>query len=716
MRSRVFALFCMVFVSLGSVVYADFDKGLKAFEAGDMETAVSEWQMASDQGNAEAQFRLGKLYEEGRGVPQDFIEAHKWYNLSAAQGNEEARKARDAVSKKMTKEELAEARKLARDWKPAKAIPPPVTPVQVPVQEEKTEKPVSSEVPQSIVVDVQRMLTEQGFDPGPADGAPGRRTIAAVEAFQEREGMQVDGKITRELVKRLYRAILQEKATTRKAVQLLKAAKKGDIKNIKRLIEDGAKVNFQDNDGWTPLLYASAGGHIEAVKLLIESKADVNISEKNGNTPLMAAVISGDQALMDLLINKGANLNTTNTQGVPLVNMARIKGNTAFVNRFKDAGYREPFINTIGMTFVYIPPGTFMMGSPPTEKGTFKDIWKLTPHRVTLSKGFYMQNTEVTQAQWKAIMGNNPSEHKECGDNCPVENVSWYSAQYFIRKLNGREGVNLYRLPTEAEWEYACRAGTSTRFFFGNDEKDLKSYDWYGENASSKYENRSHPVGRKMANPWGLYDMYGNVYEWCQDCAAEWGDEYDAGEVVDPVGPTSGSYRVTRGSAFLNEAKHIASAKRGMRYPDLVASTYGFRVVKDLIEKPSGPSGYKKLNASVESFKFYEEGYESLPRDQRIYTNRFDREKTRYVFWELHTKFPKQSNRTDFKLDVLWIKQDGNIFASQEYKSYAPAGWTGAIYDSSKGWKDPGHWKPGSYRVEVYDGVNMIAEGSFEIY
>ena len=160
-----------------------------------------------------------------------------------------------------------------------------------------------------------------------------------------------------------------------------------------------------------------------------------------------------------------------------------------------------------------------MMGSPSSEPKREKDEKQ---HRVTLTKGFYMGATEVTQSQWKAIMGNNPSYFK--GDNRPVEKVSWDDCQEFIRELNLQEGGNKYRLPTEAEWEYTCRAGTTTRFCFGDSESRLGDYAWYSSNSSSK----THPVSRKKPNVWGLYDMHGNVWEWCEDSC-----EYSGGVVTD---------------------------------------------------------------------------------------------------------------------------------------------------------------------------------------
>jgi len=158
------------------------------------------------------------------------------------------------------------------------------------------------------------------------------------------------------------------------------------------------------------------------------------------------------------------------------------------------------------------------------------------PHPVEITRPFYLQTTEVSQAQWKRIMGNNPSRFEDCGDDCPVEKVSWNDAQKFIEELNQMEGINKYRLPTEAEWEYACRAKTETAYSFGDEVDKLGEYARYGDNSGGK----TKPVGKKKPNAWGLYDMHGNVWEWVQD---RYGD-YPTGPIPDPKGPDKGEYRV----------------------------------------------------------------------------------------------------------------------------------------------------------------------------
>lgn len=221
------------------------------------------------------------------------------------------------------------------------------------------------------------------------------------------------------------------------------------------------------------------------------------------------------------------------------------------------------FTNSLGMEFVYIEPGTFMMGSPSNESNRDSDE---NQHKVTLTKGFYMQTTEVTQEQWKLVMGTQPWSGKDFvrdADNNPAVYVSWNDAQEFIKKLNSKEGGGKYRLPTEAEWEYTCRAGSTTRFCFGNSDSQLGDYAWYEKNAWDAGDKYAHRVGVKKPNAWGLYDMHGNVWEWCQD----WYGNYSSGSVTDPKGPSSVSYRVLRGGGWYIIARGCRSANRFSESP-----------------------------------------------------------------------------------------------------------------------------------------------------
>jgi formylglycine-generating enzyme required for sulfatase activity len=189
---------------------------------------------------------------------------------------------------------------------------------------------------------------------------------------------------------------------------------------------------------------------------------------------------------------------------------------------------------------------------------------------VHISKQFYLGKYEVTQLQWKAVMGNKPSHFK--GRDNPVEQVSWDDAQEFIKQLNAKEGHNRYRLPTEAEWEYAARAGTNSAYFFGDNAALLKQYAWYSDNS----EETTHPVGQKQPNAWGLYDMHGNVWEWVQDWYEEW--YYSDSPGSDPKGPSFGSYRVLRGGGWHFDARLCRSADRFNYAPVNRNRSLGFRL------------------------------------------------------------------------------------------------------------------------------------------
>ena len=234
------------------------------------------------------------------------------------------------------------------------------------------------------------------------------------------------------------------------------------------------------------------------------------------------------------------------------------------------------FTNAIGMEFVYIPKATFTMGSPPDEPKRHHDE---VQHPVALLTGFYMSTTEVTQGQWHKVMGDNPSEFMECGEQCPVESISWNDVQNFIKQLNKIEENKTYRLPTEAEWEYACRAGTDTPFSYGKclstEQANFDGRTPLDECPRGKYRERVTPVAKFPPNPWGLYDMHGNVWEWCQD----WYGTILPGPATDPTGPSSGKYKVVRGGSWFSLDDDCRSANRDRSAPNLGLNFIGFRLV-----------------------------------------------------------------------------------------------------------------------------------------
>ena len=245
---------------------------------------------------------------------------------------------------------------------------------------------------------------------------------------------------------------------------------------------------------------------------------------------------------------------------------------------------------------VEIPAGRFMMGSPESEEGRFGDERQ---HEVVISRPFLAAKYEVTQALWKAIMGSNPSMFDSCGDDCPVENLTWNEAVEFCNRLSEQEGLapayqvsgkgvvwdrsaNGYRLPTEAEWEYACRAGTATSFHSGRclhtDEANYNGNFSQEGCAKGRYREKTVAVGGFSANTWGLHDMLGNVGEWCWD----WHGDYPKGPVTDPTGPSGGSFRVFRGGSWLSNARYCRSANRSMFSPGYRNDYVGFRLFRSI--------------------------------------------------------------------------------------------------------------------------------------
>jgi formylglycine-generating enzyme required for sulfatase activity len=230
--------------------------------------------------------------------------------------------------------------------------------------------------------------------------------------------------------------------------------------------------------------------------------------------------------------------------------------------------YPKTFVSSsTDIEFVLIPSGIFMMGS--------KDYDHEQPiHKVKIGIPFYLGKYPITQKQWETVIGSNPSNFN--GNDRPVENVSWNDVQEFIKKLNEMEGTEKYRLPCEAEWEYACRAGTPTSFYFGDDESKLGDYAWYSKNS----DNETHPIGQKNPNLWGLYDMHGNVWEWVQD---KWHEDYK-GAPSDSIVWIDGnsSSRVIRGGGWFNTARSCQSANRSGNPPSYCNSRVGFRLLREL--------------------------------------------------------------------------------------------------------------------------------------
>lgn len=250
--------------------------------------------------------------------------------------------------------------------------------------------------------------------------------------------------------------------------------------------------------------------------------------------------------------------------------------------------------DSISMKLALIPAGEFLMGSPETEPGRSVNEFQ---HRVRITEPFYLGVYPVTQEEYEALMGENPS-HFEGDERLPVERVCWLDAVKFCNRLSERtdrspyyrfvdefvrvRGGEGYRLPTEAEWEYACRAGTSAPWYCGNDENGVGDVAWHDANSNG----RAHPVGEKGPNAWGLFDMHGNVWEWCED----WYGNYSDAEVTDPRGPSETTDRVFRGGSWGFQAEYCRSASRRRNLPEYRRNSLGFRVARSTARRAESRS------------------------------------------------------------------------------------------------------------------------------
>jgi formylglycine-generating enzyme required for sulfatase activity len=245
----------------------------------------------------------------------------------------------------------------------------------------------------------------------------------------------------------------------------------------------------------------------------------------------------------------------------------------------------KAFTNSIGMEFVAISAGSFMMGASESDRDATSS--EKPQHKVAITKPFSIGKYEVTQKEWEAVMGSNPYTLDRSNPyyNLPgmaeritrpdhPATVSWNDAQEFIKRLNAKEKLNRYRLPTEAEWEYAARAGTTTAYSFGDNKSDLSRYAWHSENFS---DGGTHPVGQKQPNPWGLYDIHGNAWEWVQDRYSD--DYYAKSPAADPKGPDSGNQYVVRGGSWHVTSDSWRSSFRKPYAADYRGISIGFRLV-----------------------------------------------------------------------------------------------------------------------------------------
>jgi hypothetical protein len=508
--------------------------------------AVNWYRKAAEQGRADAQWMLGQCYANGEGVAEDKAEAVKWYRMAAEQGNAYAvTRLRDTAELGNVEAQCA----LAECYDNGRGV--------------ATDK--------SEAVKWYRKAAKQGN----ADGVmrlcemAERGNIAAGlalgECYEGGDGVAED---EMEAVKwyhrvaqgdpgdptaqyRLGLCCAEGRGVTkdeREAVTWFsKAAKQGNASAQYRLgccydYGNGVAKDIAEAVEW--YRKAADKGHAEAKRALGRWGSVPGPDSQTAQTPFVVPLVAptGKELTVDL----GGG---------------------------------------IKLEMVLIPAGGFLMGSPDLEEDARTD--EKPQHRVRITKPFYLGKYLLTQEQWEAVMGNNPNHFKRPKNS--VEKISWDDCQQFLKKLNKRfrpahsnpllEGEWEFRLPSEAQWEYACRAGSTTRYCFGNHESTLGQYAWYDANSGEA----THAAGEKKPNAWGLYDMHGSLWEWCQD----WYEEgyYAKSPTDDPMGPTRGSDRVARGGYWCDPATNCRSSNRYGRRPGLRCLDQGFRVSLVLVEK-----------------------------------------------------------------------------------------------------------------------------------
>ncbi len=255
-------------------------------------------------------------------------------------------------------------------------------------------------------------------------------------------------------------------------------------------------------------------------------------------------------------------------------------------------------LNGVKQTFRWIQPGTFLMGSPEDERQ--RNAERETQHEVTLTRGYWLADTACTQALWQAVMGDNPSEFKDDPAN-PVEQVSWDDVQTFLDRLNELVPGLAADLPSEAQWENACRAGTTTPFSFGEnitpEQVNYEGNSPYADGKKGEFRGHTVPVKSLPPNPWGLYEMHGNVIEWC----ADWYGDYPAGPQIDPSGSPEGVKRVLRGGSWNDNGRHCRAANRGRIEPGYRDFTIGFRLAPGQRPGPVGQEAARRADGQAQA-------------------------------------------------------------------------------------------------------------------
>ncbi len=587
----------------GGIVYADYAAGQRAWDAGRHSGALREWKASADAGDAKAMLALGRLYVQGLGVPQNYVQAHMWFSLAASRFEAEAVKERDALEARMAPERVAEAQDLAATWQAGKTQPAASA-------AGKTAGPP----PPKAIREAQELLAALGYEPDPPDGQWGERTAQAYRAFVRDANLPVTETLTPASLKAMRTKARQAGAVSTPTAKALlppdalhRTAKAGNLKGLEAALAAGADVNARDDKGWTALMYVVDKGYVLLVEPLLTAKADPDVRAPDGATALFMAAAHGHKEIIRVLMKAGADPMIKGPKEKTATDVAQARYGDLPTALKKD---EPPAIVALlaGKTFaegeelvrewqarpqpgaifrdcdqcpemVVVPAGRFRMG----DLAGVGDSDERPVHEVAIEYPFAVGKYEVTFAEWDACVAAGGCTHlpKDVGwgrGTRPVINVSWNDAQQYVRWLS-RETGKSYRLLSEAEWEYMARAGTTTKYPWGN---EIGANKANCDGCGSQWDVESTaPVGSFETNAFGLYDTAGNVWEWVEDC----GHDGYGGAPADGSAWVSGNcdIRVWRGGSWDGPPRDLRSTNRYMK-----ASGYrsdndgGFRVARTL--------------------------------------------------------------------------------------------------------------------------------------
>ena len=700
---------------------ADFETGQQAWDAGRTEEALGQWQAAVASGDRRAMHALGRLYLQGLGVLQDYVEAHKWLNLAASRGEAAALAERDTLAEKMTPAQVAQAQALARAWRPSEGqgaaasdettTPPPVPAATDSAQASETASsaakpaaradstatpaptPKAGPPPPRALREAQALLAALGYRPGPADGLWGTRTASAYRAFLDDAGLPAAKTLTPEALRALRAAVKRRGGGTEAGVAaapsrppvrpdaLHRAAKAGDVDGLKAALAAGVDVNARDGRGRTALMNAVNKGYTLLVPLLLDAKADPDVRAADGATALFMAAVHGHSEIIALLMKAGADIEIKGPKGKTPVEVARkryggvgaakengeslavltllegrtlaevetearareddsafglaksqatvkaldeylgsyAKGRHAAEARrlLEEAKEKERLAREWLQTrklhdcpecpeMVKIPAGAYKMGSfneGPIHYVKIRKTIAVGIHEVTRGEwAKFVSETEYSSGiscdtyeggEWKKRTGRNwRNPGYAQSDAHPVVCVSWEDAREYVEWLSKKTNEE-YRLPSESEWEYAARGGTSTPRHWGYSLSDTCGYANVadGSAAGELAGWAVHPcrdgvvhtseVGSYAENAFGLRDTIGNVWEWTEDC---WNDDYHGAPSDDSAWTYAGNCgkRTIRGGSWRSPMKNSSSASRAWAGTDYRGDGVGFRVARTL--------------------------------------------------------------------------------------------------------------------------------------